>query len=101
MVYFHGFICRKKLSFMTMVVNTAEFLDLRTGSNHCGHRRNCINLIVRIQASWCVLYVHCLMPALNLKHTDIWQGQNTFLLIHCMCIRVMFLLLKILWGKKS
>ena len=32
-----------KLSFVSVLDDTAEFLDLQTGSNLCTHRRNFIN----------------------------------------------------------
>lgn len=37
--------------------------------------------------------------SVNLKHTDIWQGQNKILISHDVCVA--FLLQKITKGKKS
>ena len=82
-VYFSGLYLPPKLSLVSILVNSAEFLNLQIGSNLCSRRRNCINLIVRLWASQCVPCVRFLMPTLLISNILIsgWARTNFWLLI--------------------
>lgn len=100
---FHGFICQQKLSLESMLDYTAAFLDLQTGSTLCRHRRNCINLIVRLQASQCAPYVLCLVPTLLIWNI-LLSGRartNFWLLNRYVCMCSVFFVTKNTKGKKS